>query len=158
MCFSLSNGCSLGRLMGAPKTAILYFEGKPTVDMITREMEGALDAGLYYLAVVLALTLPDICAALESVDGKSNGQRYAAWYDSWLGPHYPTLTGTDLYRLRCAVVHQGRFGHPQMPYSRVLFALPNPQRHVIHNNIWNDALNLDAQIFCRDVLACVDRW
>jgi hypothetical protein len=128
------------------------------MDVITKEVERALDNGLYYLAVMLALTLPDICAALESRDGQTSGSRYKAWYTSWLASRYSTLTGNDLYRLRCGVVHQGRFGPSSMQYSRILFTIPNPQGNVFHNNIINDALNLDTQTFCQDMLACVKRW
>ena len=54
--------------------------------------------------------------------------------------------------------HQGRFGHPNMQYARVFFTLPVPNRIRHHNNIFNDALNLDAITFCRDVVAAVRAW
>ena len=128
------------------------------MDVLKREVEGALDARLYYLAVMFSLTLPDICAALESPSGTTNGARYKAWYETWLASAYSMLTADDMWSLRNGVVHQGKLGHPKMQYSRVLFTVPSAQQNVFHNNIINDALNLDAPTFCRDILAAVDRW
>ena len=48
------------------------------LEPILREIEVALDAGLFYLAIVLAMTLPDICAALEADDGKSDRRKIQA--------------------------------------------------------------------------------
>jgi hypothetical protein len=125
---------------------------------ILGEIQKALDAGLHYLAVASALSLPDVCAALESPTGTTSGAQYKAWYDAWLAPLYPNITGDDIYSLRCGVVHQGRFGHPKMQYSRVLFTIPNASRNVFHNNILDDALNLDAPTFCKDIIASVMKW
>jgi hypothetical protein len=128
------------------------------VKEITDEVEKALSAGLFYLAILTALSLPDICGALESADGQTSGAKYRAWYDLWMAKLYPEITSVDLYSLRCGVVHQGRLGHSKMQYARVIFTIPNAQRNVFHRNIINDALNLDAVTFCRDVIKCVSDW
>jgi hypothetical protein len=128
------------------------------MEVITKEIEQALTAGLYYLAIVTVLSLPDVCAALESQNGESSGAKYKAWYDTWMAVRYPEITGQDLYSLRCGVLHQGRLGHSKMQYSRVLFTVPNPQKNLYHRNIANDALNLDALQFCRDMIECVSAW
>ena len=44
------------------------------METLLREIEHALDAGLFYLALALSLSLPDICAALDSPNGESSGQ------------------------------------------------------------------------------------
>src|SRR6267154_323178 len=128
------------------------------MNTILEEIEKALQSQLFYLAVASALSLPDVCSALESPNGTTSGAQYKAWYSAWLGHKYPNITPDDIYSLRCGVVHQGRFGHPRMQYSRVLFAIPNPGRIVFHNNIVDDALNLDAPMFCRDVLESALTW
>ncbi len=102
---------------------------------ITSEIERALSAGLYYLALAMSLSLPDICAALESPDGETSGQRYKRWCDVWFLPCYPELTSLDLYSLRCGVLHQGRLGHSKMQFSRVLSTVPNSSRNISHRNI-----------------------
>ncbi len=128
------------------------------MDRITGEVRHALEVGLHYLAVVVALTLPDICAALESPTGETSGVRYKAWYNTWLAPRYPMITDKDMWSLRNGVVHQGKFGHQDMQYDRVLFTVPNTRHIVIHGTVINDALNLDADRFCRDVIAAVNKW
>jgi hypothetical protein len=46
------------------------------------EIERALGAGFYYLAVSACLSLPAVYAALEQIDGRSNGEGYKAWFDT----------------------------------------------------------------------------
>lgn len=128
------------------------------MDVLTDEIERALAAGLYYLAILGALALPDICAALESANGRTTSTKYMAWCDTWLIPSYPQLNSQDLYSMRCGVLHQGRLGHPRSQYARILFTLPNVSNNVFHQNIINDALNLDAVTFCRDMNSAVARW
>jgi hypothetical protein len=128
------------------------------METILREIDRALDAGLYYLAIAMALTVPDVCAALESPDGETSGPKYKAWYNANLASRYPNITDADCWSLRCGVLHQGRCGHPNMQYGRILFTIPNRQNNVFHNNIINDALNLDAVLFCRDVVTCARLW
>jgi hypothetical protein len=128
------------------------------MQVIIREIEAALDAGFYYLAIGVTLTLPDICAALESPQGRTSGPQYRTWYDNWLAAAYPMVTADYMYSLRCGLIHQGRFGQGNMQYSRILFTWPNPQQNIFHQNIVNDALNLDADTFCRDMLQAVTQW
>lgn len=135
------------------------------MDAILDEIDAVLAAGLSYVAVALSLTLPGICAALESPTGSTRGEdgvRYKRWYDAHLASIYPNITSADCYSLRCGVVHQGRFGVECSQYERVLFMVPNPQRNVVHNCIdvraGRKVLILDAHRFCRDIMAAVRRW
>src|SRR5207247_2370194 len=98
-----------------------------------------------------SLALPDICGALESPDGEANPQRYKDWWNSWMASAYPQVTSTDIYSMRCGVVHQGRFGHPKIQFARILFTL-SPRHNVIQIMEINDALTLDATTFCRNVV------
>ena len=67
-------------------------------------------AGLYFLALAGALVIPDICGALESPDGKTNGARYTAWFNTNVAPKYSAglvqLSGEDCYFFRCSFLHQ----------------------------------------------------
>jgi hypothetical protein len=128
------------------------------MEVVLHEIEYALEREMFYLAIVMSLTLPDICAALGSKNGKSSGDKYKEWYRDNLAHKYPNLTDGDCWNLRCGVVHQGRCGHPDMQYARVIFTVPNAQNNVFHNNILNDALNLDAIRFCRDIIQSVRDW
>ena len=46
---------------------------------ILDEIKRAADAGFCYLAVAVTLTLPDICGALESGDGRATSKKYRDW-------------------------------------------------------------------------------
>jgi hypothetical protein len=129
------------------------------VEVITKEIERALEAGMYYLAILGTLTLPDICGALESPDGETTGQRYVAWWNAWMASKYPEISGHDLYKMRCGVVHQGKLGHPKMQqYGRILFLLPTPAKNIMKNLVINDALTIDAGRFCHDMIEAVADW
>jgi hypothetical protein len=62
---------------------------------------------LWYAGLVLTLMLPDVCAALESEDGRTTRERYKAWFNPWVGNKYPDILSADqMYYLRCGVAHQ----------------------------------------------------
>lgn len=126
------------------------------------QIEAAVRARLYYLALFACLALPDICAAMESTDGEATKQRYLDWFDRWL-PQYSKnqmvqLSGLDCYLFRCSLLHQGSAQHPKSSYSRILFVEPGATTNIFHMNRLNDALNIDANVFCLDMLAAARRW
>src|ERR1700733_12123831 len=82
-----------------------------SLHMAVTEIELALKNQLYYLALIGTLSLIDLCAALESEKAKIDKHDYIKWYDTYLGPHYPWLTGIDCYGLRCGVIHKGGMDH-----------------------------------------------
>ncbi len=110
----------------------------------------------HYSALFLTIILPSVCAALESEDGQDNRDRYIGWYDRYCGGL--SLTGTDCYYLRCALLHQATTQHRNADFSRVLFTFPTQTGNVIHNNVLNDALNLDIPRFCNHILAGAELW
>jgi hypothetical protein len=128
-------------------------------DFLDQIEAGANATNLYYLALIGALAVPDICGGLESPDGQANGKRYAAWFDSHVAPmHGGMLTGQDCYYFRCSFLHQGRTQHPKGSFSRILFVEPHPGRPMFHMNIMNDALNIDVRLFCLEMVASARKW
>lgn len=130
---------------------------------VLNQIRAANEAGLYYVALFSALAIPDICGALESQDGTANGQRYRAWFDRWVAPKYSFFGGTSLtgevcYYYRCAALHQGRATHQKMQYSRIIFVEPGSHGIMMHNNVMNDALNIDVRRFCEDVISSCEDW
>jgi hypothetical protein len=148
------------------------------------QVEQSLASGQYFLSLFTALTLPDIAAALDAPDGLANGQRYVSWYDKWVRPQFaevilaklppmlppeqreyimkglqqPPLDGDACYRFRCSLLHQGTTHHPKSAFSRIIFIEPHTTTNTVHNCILNDALCIDLQIFCREVIAGVRAW
>jgi hypothetical protein len=126
------------------------------VDVILAEIKRALDARAYYAALMTTLTLPDVCAALASPGGKTTKSKklYKAWCDRWF-TGYPDLTSTDLYSLRCGVVHQGTLGHGDSQFARVIFSLPESPVVTV---LMDDMLSLDLHTFCQVMMDAVERW
>lgn len=79
------------------------------MDEIIREIRAAVAAQLYFLALLGALALIDICGALASEDGSSTRSKFK----DWLRDNVPEQAGDAalIYGLRCSMLHQGR-AHP----------------------------------------------
>jgi hypothetical protein len=125
----------------------------------------------WHAAVSLALTLPDICGRIESPSMDSQA-RFVAWYDRFLLKRYqravgPTgqihtfLCASDCYALRRAFPHQGEFGiddqRAQQALENFHFTAPRSGA-VIHMNRSNNTLQLQVDVFCRDVCDAVEEW
>lgn len=128
------------------------------IKSLTDEITNCLKAQLWYAALVLIRTLPDICAALESRDGQSKPDRYQEWCEKWLLKKYPMVSAKDLYFLRCGVAHQAKFRHPAMKYSRIFFTLRLKDGFFAHMNTHQGALNLDLVMFAKDMIDAVEAW
>lgn len=53
------------------------------IELYLEQIEACLQEKLYLPALASALSLPDICAALESDNGESSGTKYQKWYDEY---------------------------------------------------------------------------
>jgi hypothetical protein len=94
---------------------------------ILAEIERALEAKLYYLALSVALSLPDICACLEfdpTQNKVGNVKTYSQWCDANMGNRFVNITGADLWYLRCGVVHAANFEHKKNRFDRIMFIGP----------------------------------
>lgn len=127
------------------------------MEELIKQIKIALDNNLYYLSLQATLSLPDICASLQSKDGKTTGQKYAEWYDNYVGSSSSFVDGKTCYKLRCSSLHEGNTQHKQLGYSRIIFIEPN-EFYNFHNNIINDALNLNIKLFCTSILDAVEKW
>lgn len=124
------------------------------MDRLTQEVRQALESGLWVVALQGTLALIDICAALDSEDGRTRRTRFEAWFSKYLGTKYPWFSAADAYQLRCGLLHQGRSSSGR--YGSIAFNLPGGVR--VHNNIMDDIYVLDLNEFCDDVIGTVERW
>lgn len=123
------------------------------------QVDTASGAGLYYLALGAALTIPDVCAALAAPDGKSTGAGYAAWFEQNIAGLYGGhLTGDQCYAFRCAFLHQAATGGHPKGYVRVIFLEPATSSGMMHNNLMGDVLNIDVGIFCGQMTSAARTW
>jgi hypothetical protein len=142
------------------------------------QIESSLGSGAYYLSLFGALAIPDIAGALSSQDGEASGKKYVEWYEQWVRPRFAEvvrasvpeharsyvkdiespLTGDACYRFRCSLLHQGSSQHPKSPYSRIIFIEPGTTTNVVHYSQLNDALCIDLNLFCREVISGACLW
>lgn len=128
-------------------------------DLISQIRKG-LDNNMYYLSLYVSLTLPDICGAIESINGEASGDKYKKWFNDYVAQKYiDNFDGEDCYYFRCSLLHQGSSQHRKSKYKRVIFVEPTLSNgNIFHNNILEDALNIDVKIFCEDIINGVEAW
>ncbi len=123
------------------------------------QVDKALQANLYYVALFVSLAIPDICGAIGSTSGQATKTKYVDWFDKYVGQRYSGfLTADDCWFFRCSLMHQGSSQHPKSMYSRILFVEPTATTGVFHCNVLNGALNIDVRIFCCDILSGALSW
>ena len=149
-------GCQLVLTGGYWK--ILRGPAANPVESLLQEIEKAIKAELYYLALLLTLTLPDICTALEQPNGRTDGKRlYKKWYKANVHDLIGGLSPDEAYELRCTVVHQSSgMASPARSYSRVIFTMKTPLR--VDSCVLNDALTFDVEAFCNRWIGAVRTW
>jgi hypothetical protein len=133
---------------------------------LLEQIEKAVGSKLYHVALFTALSIPDIGGAVDSEEGEATGKNYAAWFDSYVAPKYNAwgkqyLTGTDCYRYRCAMLHQGRSHHRKRTYSKTVFLLAKQQNIAYCGAFTGDGgetLYVDAPLFCRHIVLSAFDW
>ncbi|SEI89252.1 hypothetical protein SAMN04488127_0723 [Bhargavaea ginsengi] len=126
------------------------------MENMLNEIEKGLEAGVYHLALGMTLCIPDICAALQSNNGETKKNKYVNWYDQYVGDKV-RMSANDCYYFRCAFLHQGRTEHKDSQYRKIIFIEPTSIL-TLHNNVLNDVLNIDIQIFCRVIIDAARNW
>lgn len=123
-------------------------------------------------AIALALTLPDICASIDEPDSKVSRAPYERWCSKWLVPSFTGTVGpersvhvflgaSDLYALRCAVLHDGSRDinrqRAQAALDSFQFVVP-PPGCAVHLNQNGRVLQLQADTFVSQICRAVEAW
>lgn len=122
------------------------------------EMDRCRTNGAYWALLHITVCLPDICAALQSPNGKTTRQLYENWCDLYL-PN-ALLLGKERYRMRCKVLHQGRAttDQPSSRYIGFSFGQPSPAGHVDHLRVDARCLNVDVGRLADETQNGVVQW
>ena len=136
------------------------------MERLLEAVQKSCDEGNWYAALYVALTLPDICASMETSKKDGIGERYRAWFDRHLAATYTQdlggrkkqfLTARDMWKLRCRLLHTGSDEIAAVPQpggiSRFKFSTTGP-----HCNAVDDVLCLDVATFCSDVCNAARAW
>jgi hypothetical protein len=141
------------------------------MEHLLHEIDTASSRGLHYIALMLAMAVPDQCAALASEDGETCGQRYREWYqENMLGgyldyampmrepgdPDDVWLSAWDCYKFRCSMLHQGRTDHHQATSKRIAFVEPGQGIHKVM--LSQQLIVLDAKKFAGDMTRSARAW
>jgi hypothetical protein len=130
------------------------------MDLLLAQTRAAMSAGLYLPALMLAVTIPDVCAALSSEDGKTTGPKY----QEWLVTHanYSLDGARGLYQFRCRLLHEGSVnrGKPRAP--RIAFVEPAPRRPQVHDlatQVGEDLVQwLSIPVVVEDLVTRAEAW
>ncbi len=130
------------------------------MEVLFDQIEDASRHKLYFVALMSALSVPDICASLESKDGRASGTKYAAWFDANM--IYTPFTGADCYGFRCSMLHQHSAVPHKSAFDRVFFIEPGTGGPTMHRNDFHigaaTAFNIDVGLFCTDVVGAGRKW
>ena len=111
----------------------------------------------YWSLLHVTVCLPDICAALQSNDGETDGKRYIAWCEQYLPDQ--KLSGAERYRMRCKVLHQGRTSADQPGrYDGFSFAQPSETGQTDHRRIEGKTFVLDVGMLSEEIRLAVRQW
>lgn len=137
----------------------------PTVALasILIDIEKSIAARLYYPALLIALTLPEVCSALaldRSIFVKE--KHYVDFVDKYATPEGLGCTGVDCYRMRGGLVHRGSLArHPKFDATHVIFTLPeaaNPMHGFSIQNPEAAAACFDLVSFCNAMIRGASTW
>jgi hypothetical protein len=121
------------------------------------DLERCRQSGAFWSLLHVTVCIPDICAALESPDGKTSRSRYI----TWCARHFtePLLVGAERYRMRCKVLHQGRATTDEPGrYSRFSFGSPSVNGEKDHLRVEGGTLHLDVGDMASEAQHAVEAW
>ena len=137
---------------------------------LLKQIETGLSHNLYFLSLFVSLTIPDICAAMGSENGKTESTKYKAWFNKYFVPRNPRKYGTatnftadDCYNYRCAILHQGRSNNGKIEYKRIIFFEPGTFSIGLHSCVVGSktkdkSLVIDVKTFCADMVHSAQDW
>lgn len=121
------------------------------------DLELCRSAKAYWALLHLTVCLPDICAALQSDNGRTTCRLYIAWCDQYLPD--PLLSSLERYQMRCNVLHQGRAtAGTHGRYAGFSFAQPASTGLVDHKRVDGDTLVLDVATLATETKVAIDSW
>src|SRR5207253_411925 len=119
------------------------------------EIDACIKVKTYWALLHTILCLPDICAALETVNGEATGPGYLDWADHLADP---ALNGVDWYEMRCKLLHQGRTIAKKSKYTKFLFGQPAADGTKDHQRTVGSEIHLDVGELAREMVDGIRNW
>jgi hypothetical protein len=161
----MSSICSGGCLLGLTGLYFQRIEPSP-LSYLYREIRGALKAGLYYAAIAVAVSIPDVCDTVEVGDARASWKRYKAWFNKYASTKFEYFDADTCYELRCGVSHNAKLKGGKNKLSRfdhlwftvVRDHLFTENISVNHAALPGALLQLDVNDFCERMIAAAQAW
>jgi len=129
------------------------------------DIERAINARLYYPALLVALTVPEICCALALDKSEFVKEKhYVTFVDKYGAQREIGCDGLTCYRLRGGVVHRANMaGHPKFDATHVVFTIPESGASIHALSIVVEMQNKKAAMFdlvqfCQGMVNAAHRW
>ncbi|OLS14292.1 MAG: hypothetical protein RBG13Loki_2080 [Promethearchaeota archaeon CR_4] len=122
----------------------------------------------YTAALMVTLTIPDICGKMEGE--KQGKRRYITWFEKYLKTKYNGfLSGKDCYALRCAILHEASEDISEQSISEILqlfyFVTNGAHCNRFSRSSFGseqydqkEVLTISVQNFCQDFIEAVKQW
>ena len=137
------------------------------------EIRAALSAELYNCALIMALTLPDICGKVEYP--KENAKkRYVEWFSVYAKPFFtvsatkfPEETPVDVtwlspeecWALRCAVFHSGNYETEYIKLTDIrIHAHKRNEKNYSHMSRDSRYADLDGILLCENLCVAAEQY
>lgn len=124
------------------------------------EIDRCVTGKCYWALLHLLLVLPDVCAAMETDDGTTKGERYQGWCERFLADLL--ITATDWYQMRCIILHQGRTIDAKQISQYAGFAFSQPGGAIVHRCVnhtpQGKLLQLDVGEMANELRGAMKKW
>ncbi|OKP29398.1 hypothetical protein [Serratia fonticola] len=130
-------------------------------------VERSLDSENWFAALFIALALPDICRSLErpNIGNGETGRWYKDWVSRYIEDKYINSSfeeckfyADDFWLYRCSCLHSGLDAENKKRMMKFNFTPPLSAAAEVHKNYVGDRLQLQIDIFCRDMVEAVRTW
>lgn len=130
---------------------------------VLNDVQRSIDAKLYYPALLVALTIPEVCAGLAlDRDIFVKSKQYTAFVDTYGNQAGLGCDGETCYRLRGGVIHRASMAaHPRFQATHVIFTLPESPLKINSITIKSgakSALTFDLVAFCTAMVKAAYAW
>jgi hypothetical protein len=134
------------------------------LESILSDIKRSIETKLYYPAVLITLTIPDICSALMLPKTQFVKEKnYTEFVNKYTTEKDLGINGIVCFRLRGGVVHRASFArHPFLDFTHVIFTLPGNKVRVHGFSITargdKKAAIPDLFNFCKTMDSAARKW
>jgi hypothetical protein len=137
--------------------------------LVLNDIERAFHAKLYYPALLVSLTVPEVCEGLILDKSEIVKQKhYVGFVDKYAPQSELGVSGIECYRMRGGLVHRANFaGHPKAEWTNIVFSVPETNMEVhgltmqglnSRGEVEKMAIVLSLRNFCVTMVNAANRW